>query len=191
MKMKYTDAVVLGSTTMKLDASLWQSRDMSCGCFTGMAFAAIGVDLIASDITSRNFQDPMPMIEAAVLAAGWDWLIKPVKVLPPWLRNTLPENALVYDVISWLAMTTSLRGSTDTAIQWIREEEARHELADAARKGDGVFAGSSSEIAEESECTSGRQVQQRDFSIDASGWSTPFETICMDVDLQSVLGVHS
>lgn len=114
MKAKLSDAIVLGSTYVKLDPNNWLWRDKTCGCLIGMGLAEVTQGQYLGTLQGSR---PMRILEE------WPWL-QDIRIYP---SDSGMEMAAI-DIISIMA-TKVFHGTMkfEDVIQWIRENEPKEE----------------------------------------------------------------
>jgi hypothetical protein len=122
--MKLSDAIILGSTTVKLDASQWltydHGKELCKGCLLGAAFHAASGEFDAS---------------ADDIVREWPWLARRAAVPSPFFVGD-GSWASIIDIISSMATEVGKKRMTfEQAIEWIRSVEPAEELKLARDRG--------------------------------------------------------
>lgn len=82
--LKFTEAIKLGSTMIRLDNTVW--LDHGCGCLVGMAAAALGMHGYAGGERIHE-----------VLQNRWPWITHEVLACCSGLANAVSENVMTLD----------------------------------------------------------------------------------------------
>jgi len=127
--MKLSDAIVLGSTGVKLDPKNWLNIDPlgnKCGCLIGMGlFAKLG---------DNAYMELSGTAPKAILQE-WPWLgdyrdVPDASDLPSAIKS---ERAI--EIVSALARRLALgRVSFEEAVEWIRQNEPKEEEVNGGSK---------------------------------------------------------
>lgn len=106
--MKFSEAVVLGSTMIRFSPWMFLDRGKTCGCLKGMAHRAI----------SDNQYTPKLILET------WPWLDSPVKSPAGCLFAAMYDDQSAYHLINFVALEIERGAITfGAAIDWIRANE--------------------------------------------------------------------